>query len=186
MSNQHVTEAESPCISSAPKPKSYGQVGYEAMLAMYVASVERDGQAAEWAKEEHNKWENQAPRLREEWEHVAAAISDQAAAPVYKERNALVCALSKIFPSHLMDHPVSDETWDPEWTLIVCIEAPLVGQLTWHVRRDELAMFSHLSFRLNNWDGHSTEEKYRRLASIPYFEVLPSTYREFKITGVEP
>jgi hypothetical protein len=83
----------------------------------------------------------------------------------YKERNALVCALSKLWPSHLALHPSDDETWDPEWMTIVCIHSP-VGQLTWHLHDSDVPAFSHISVRCGDWDFHTTEEKYARLAKL--------------------
>jgi hypothetical protein len=131
--------------------------------------------------------ENATQRLTIDVALKEVAAQTESKNTAYKERNALVCALSKIFPSHLMEHSKDDASWDDNWRTIVCIEAPLVGQLTWHIHKDELPMFErHLAWlAYNNWDGHTTEEKYRRLASIPYFEVLPATYRTFKITGID-
>jgi hypothetical protein len=83
----------------------------------------------------------------------------------YSERNKLVCALSKLWPSHLAKHPPTDISWDPNWTYIVIIESP-VGQLSWHIMDRELPMFSHLEHGYNNWDGHTTEQKYERLADL--------------------
>lgn len=82
---------------------------------------------------------------------------------IYAERNKLVCALSKLWPSHLAQHPASDTAWDPNWRNIVCIHAP-VGQLSWHIMDSELHMFRHLSLEQNDWDEHTTEQKYERLA----------------------
>lgn len=77
MSEQRVTEAENPCISSASK--TLGQVGYEAMLAKMRDDRKKAGQ--EWfpdiepeLDEQIGAWENQAPKLREDWEMVATAI----------------------------------------------------------------------------------------------------------------
>jgi len=84
---------------------------------------------------------------------------------VYTERNALVCALSKLYPSHLADHPAWDEGWDPEWLNVVCIHGP-TGQMTWHIHRLELDNFEHLPRHPNDWDGHTTEEKYARLKQL--------------------
>lgn len=84
---------------------------------------------------------------------------------VYAERNKLVCALSKLWPSHLAQHPATDAAWDPKWRTIVCIYSPM-GQLSWHIMDSELHMFEHLPLRANEWDGHTTEEKYRRLAML--------------------
>lgn len=84
---------------------------------------------------------------------------------VYRERNQLVAALSKLWPAHLALHAEDDAEWDKEWRNIVFIHAP-VGQLSWHIHDSDLPMFSHLSYEENCWDGHSTEEKYRRLNSF--------------------
>ena len=84
----------------------------------------------------------------------------------YLERNMLVAHLSKIYPSYLGKHEQSDKKWDPNWMNIVYINSPK-GQLSWHFHKDLLYLFSHLEFKNGkNWDGHSTEEKYKRLNSI--------------------
>lgn len=82
----------------------------------------------------------------------------------YRERNMLVAALSRLYPSHLMKHP-DDPIWDGDWRWIVCIEGP-AGQMTWHLHDSHLPLFNHLLERENNWDGHTTDEKYARLAKL--------------------
>lgn len=85
----------------------------------------------------------------------------------YRERDQLVCALSKLYPAGLERHPDSDTTWDNDWRWIVFIELPS-GQATWHIHDSELDMFDHLSrFKGYVWDGHSTLEKYARLSALP-------------------
>lgn len=88
----------------------------------------------------------------------------------YRERNLLVAALSKLFPAVLMTHvdKEGEEPWDGKWKTVVAIDLP-TGQVTWHVEESEvLASFSHLPrIAGNGWDGHDTEEKYRRLAALP-------------------
>lgn len=81
---------------------------------------------------------------------------------IYDERNRLVAALSKVFPSALEPDPEEPEVW--RW--FVRIDLP-TGQATWHVHESSLPLFEHLE-RSNRrtWDGHSTEEKYRRVAAI--------------------
>lgn len=91
---------------------------------------------------------------------LASALDD-----VYLERNRLVAALSKVYPSHLMEHPKNSD-WDPAWTTIVCVELP-TGQATWHIHTREQHLFDHLKWKTNNWDGHTTAEKYERLAALP-------------------
>ena len=84
----------------------------------------------------------------------------------YDERNRVVAALSKLWPSHLARHPESDATWERDWMTIVCIHSPM-GQLTWHVHDSQGEHFAHLNDGENHWDGHDTIEKYRRLALLP-------------------
>lgn len=84
----------------------------------------------------------------------------------YKERDALVSALSNIFPSSLERHPDEDISWENDWRWIVFIDLP-TGQATWHIHDSELSMFDHLKrFQGRVWDGHSTPEKYERLAAL--------------------
>lgn len=92
----------------------------------------------------------------------------------YSERNKLVAALSKLFPSWLEDHDAADTKWENDWRNIVFINFP-TGQASWHIHDSELPQFSHLS-RLcgNSWDGHTNDEKYARIAALP----APSTEKE--------
>ncbi len=83
----------------------------------------------------------------------------------YRERDMLVCALSKLFPAYLARHSEEDTSWENDWRWIVYIDLP-TGQVSWHIHDSEREMFNHLEVRENNWDGHTTEEKYRRLAVI--------------------
>ncbi len=101
----------------------------------------------------------------------------------YWERNQLVAALSKVFPAWCERHPDADKKWDDDWRTIVFIEIPTyeltnkyvqggfmryeTRQLSWHIHDSEKEWFSHLPWRVgNSWDGHDTQEKYRRLNAI--------------------
>jgi len=88
----------------------------------------------------------------------------------YAERNKLVAALSKLFPASLERHEESDKTWEDDWRWIVFINLP-TGQVSWHIHDSELPLFDHL-YRICGrvWDGHTTEEKYRRLAALRAFD----------------
>jgi hypothetical protein len=84
----------------------------------------------------------------------------------YRERDHLVCALSKVFPSYLARHPESDTSWENDWRWIVFVELP-AGQASWHIHDSERAWFDHLEVRADGkWDGHTTEQKYERLAAL--------------------
>jgi hypothetical protein len=92
---------------------------------------------------------------------LEVAVEDKDAA--YAERDRLVAALSKCFPSHLATHDGAD--WHHDWRTIVCIHLP-TGQATWHIHDSERPWFSHLLTLEDHWDGHSTAEKYERLGRM--------------------
>lgn len=83
----------------------------------------------------------------------------------YWERNQIVSALSKTFPSHLRKHG-EDPDWDKEWTNIVCVHLNTGEQVSWHIHDRDVPYFSHLSFGEDDYDGHDNVEKYRRLAEL--------------------
>ena len=81
----------------------------------------------------------------------------------YAERNKLVALLSKVLPASIEQHVMKEgEQWDDDWRTVVFIGLP-TGQATWHIHRQEEWMFQHLEPSGNIWDGHTTEEKYKRL-----------------------
>lgn len=83
----------------------------------------------------------------------------------YSERAALVSFVSKLYDSYLS---VDKENIGTEFSNVVYINSPK-GQLSWHIKDSDLHLFSHLNVREeNNWDGHSTEEKYKRLDEIEF------------------
>jgi hypothetical protein len=100
----------------------------------------------------------------------------------YRERNRLVAHLSRGFLSHPARHSDDDPTWARDWMAIVCVHGqrawlepgPFGGswrqvpeQMSWHIHDAEVPLFSHLEMRPGDWDGHDTDEKYRRLARLP-------------------
>lgn len=81
---------------------------------------------------------------------------------VYAERDRLVAFLSRLYPAHLA---VATDA-EPGWNYVVCIHTP-AGQMAWHVPDSEIAdLFGHLVALPNDWDGHTTDEKYRRLERL--------------------
>jgi hypothetical protein len=84
----------------------------------------------------------------------------------YSERNKLVKFLTMLYPSCLGKHEESDTSWDKDWMNIIFLETP-EGQLSWHIHDSELPMFKHLKYNKDiKWDGHTTEEKYKRLEKL--------------------
>lgn len=89
----------------------------------------------------------------------------QAKDRAYRERNMLVCALTKVFPSWLARHPETDTEWENDWPWIIFVQLP-TGQASWHIHDSERAMFDHLPVGMNSWDGHTDDEKYQRIAAL--------------------
>lgn len=87
----------------------------------------------------------------------------------YTERNRLVAALAHMIraghgQAWLAQHE-DDPNWDPEWRTIVFIEGP-TGQLSWHLHDSDVPLFDGLPHGENRWDGHTTPEKYERVARL--------------------
>lgn len=86
---------------------------------------------------------------------------------VYRERNQVVAALSKCFYSWLGE--VNDP--EPGFRYAVYMYLPHCGQVSWHIPDEEVdELFGHLNMGGGGafeWDGHDTEEKYRRLNALP-------------------
>lgn len=77
----------------------------------------------------------------------------------YLERMMVVAFLSKIYPSVI--------GMDGNGCPVVYVESP-VGQLSWHIFEDrQLPYFAHLpTDPTHKWDGHTTEEKYAKMAGF--------------------
>jgi hypothetical protein len=83
----------------------------------------------------------------------------------YRERNALVAALIRTngWPAQIVMAPDTEGWW------IVYAETP-EGQVSWHVSPDDMDLFSDWPVAFGShhspWDGHTTDEKYTRLARL--------------------
>ena len=81
----------------------------------------------------------------------------------YAERNRLVALLSKVFPSGKKKTVI--EGWSEDWHGCVYIDLP-TGQASWHYNDSQGWLFEHLPMYQGTWDGHTTEEKYERIAAF--------------------
>ena len=86
----------------------------------------------------------------------------------YRERNIMVAALSRVYPSHFSKHDRKEKSYDDDYKWIVCVHTPL-GTATWHIQKcEKKLLFDHLKLKLKcKWDGHSTEIKYNRILNTP-------------------
>ena len=81
----------------------------------------------------------------------------------YLERNQVVAALAKCFPSGIARTAI--EGWSEDWHGCVYIDLP-TGQASWHFHDSHAYLFDGLPPYQGKWDGHTTEEKYARLAAL--------------------
>lgn len=54
------------------------------------------------------------------------------------------------------------EDWDADWRNILFIDLPS-GQVSWHIHQNEAQWFYFVGTYNGEWDGHTTDEKYRRV-----------------------
>lgn len=89
----------------------------------------------------------------------------------YNERDRCVALLARMakalgYRAGLAEHPSEDASWDHDWRTIVFVDLP-GGQASWHVHDSERPLFVALNVYDGEWDGHSSEEKYRRVDLTP-------------------
>ena len=81
----------------------------------------------------------------------------------YRERAHLVALLATWYPSHIGHNDPNA----PDWA-VVTVELP-TGQACWHIAPADMDLFAHVGptpHDARGWDGHSTEEKYRRIDEL--------------------
>ena len=84
----------------------------------------------------------------------------------YEERNRVVALLASMCLDLGMNaglHKTNIPGWDDEWHGCVYIDLP-IGQVSWHYHDSSADLFSHLPPYNGEWDFHTTEEKYERIA----------------------
>lgn len=80
---------------------------------------------------------------------------------VYRERARLVAFLASLYPCHV-GHTDPNE---PDW-LVVMVHTS-AGQMSWHIAPEDADLFEWVvEMKPGDWDGHTTEEKYRRLEEL--------------------
>lgn len=84
--------------------------------------------------------------------------------PLYRERAHLLAVLAGLYPATLAYSDPAEPALP-----VLTLETP-AGQLTWHIKPLDLALFPHVPMvgpgRCPVWDGHSTETKLARLAEL--------------------
>ena len=79
----------------------------------------------------------------------------------YEERNHLVAAFARLFPSGVAKTDILG--WDPEWHGCCYIDLPS-GQISYHFHDSQAYLFEGLPAYGKAWDGHDKDEVHARLA----------------------
>lgn len=127
-------------------------------LGIYKTALASSQESAELRLACAQSAQERASRLETERD-LARAIKDGA----YHERNILVAALARLFPSGL--RPTEIEGWNPEWHGCVYIDLPS-GQISYHFHDREAHLFEGLPPYTKDWDGHDKDAVHQRLAAI--------------------
>jgi len=80
----------------------------------------------------------------------------------YEERNRVVALLASVFPS--VRARTAIEGWSEDWHGCIYITLP-TGQASWHYHDSHAHLFAHVPEGAAIWDGHTTPEKYERVAA---------------------
>ena len=120
---------------------------------------------------------NGAERFNDEWKRrelfatriaiLAAECEREACAKekdqAYLERNHLVAALSRLYPSGLRTTNIPG--WSVDWHGCCMIDLPS-GQISYHFHDSHAHLFAHLQPYRGEWDGHDKDCVHTRLATI--------------------
>jgi hypothetical protein len=92
-------------------------------------------------------------------------------AKAYTERNLVLALLVDYAKGGLTSDRIGikkhqGEDWEDEWRNVLFIDLPHVGQVSWHLHDSELLNFPGIGEYKGEWDGHDTEEKYRRVKTF--------------------
>lgn len=106
-------------------------------------------------------WPDEQPQ--DERDAAELVATKDALNAAYRERAHLVALLAAVYPSHVG----CTDPDAPGWA-VVTLQLP-TGQAAWHIAPDDEGLFQHVEQEPGNaipWDGHSTEEKYRRIDEL--------------------
>lgn len=84
----------------------------------------------------------------------------------YLERNRCVALIARMAIAQGLRAGIARtaiEGWSEDWHGCVYIDLP-TGQCSWHFHDSHAHLFEDLPPYLGSWDGHTTPEKYERVA----------------------
>lgn len=84
----------------------------------------------------------------------------------YRQRNVLVAALARVYPSGIRRTNI--EGWSEDWHGCVYIDLPS-GQISYHYHDSQAHLFAGLPPYTKEWDGHDKKTVEDRLLTITAF-----------------
>jgi hypothetical protein len=91
----------------------------------------------------------------------------------YRQRDYLVAALARLFPSGKQLQPADLHTdipgWDSKWHGCCFIDLPS-GQISYHYHDSQAFLFEDLPPYSKEWDGHDKEKVHSRLIALGHWD----------------
>lgn len=138
--------------------QQYSRQEVEAALERLRAAMRQsEGLRRRWCAVEFDDAELIERHIEAQAAEIARLRDEKNAA--YEERNQVVLALSRFYP-----HGWKVDPAEPEWPVLY-LDLP-TGQASWHFTKAEADASGIVATYAEEWDGHTTEEKYRRLAAV--------------------
>ena len=119
-----------------------------------------------WVEGGNSLKQDEARRLaRAAIEAHEAALADSLAAKdqAYLERNHLVAAVARLYPSGIRETDIPG--WSEDWHGCVYIDLPS-GQISYHYHNSHAYLFAALPPFEGEWDGHDKDIVHERLVRI--------------------
>lgn len=162
-----ITQGETPMSKPSEKAMRIADDIIKLWMPEFVVQAARtiDAHTAEALSEQATFYQKQLDTLTETVKKQKRVLDEERAAKdeAYGERNKLVRLLASLYPSGIKKTDI--ESWDADWHWCVYINLPN-GQASWHIHISEYPMFADLPPYAGEWDGHTTDEKYARIAAI--------------------
>lgn len=111
----------------------------------------------------------------QEFDALLSRARQEASDAAYTERNQVVAALARCFPSVVTKTAI--EGWDPAWHNCVYITLP-TGQASWHFHDKDANLLRDIPRGDMKWDGHTTPEKYDRLDALKFNQARREALKE--------
>jgi hypothetical protein len=135
----------------------------EGRAACLLSTAGENGGPYELDEFDYPEWNRRPQSIAGDgWNEAIEAMRARKDA-AYEERNKVVAALAKLFPSGIARTNIPG--WSEDWHGCVYIDLP-TGQVSWHFHDSQAHLFADLPPYPGIWDGHDTDEKYRRLAAL--------------------